>query len=76
MRALFTEDDEDCLNINKVHLAIVLVSVAGPCSTTSPVISCPTTHGLANGSSPFITWRSEWQTPHAITKKHEQYQPP
>lgn len=52
--------------IQKVkNLLVILVSVRGPCSTTSPVISCPTTQGLANGSSPLITCRSEWHTPQA-----------
>lgn len=44
---------------------MIFLSVRGPCSTTSPVISWPKTQGLLNGISPFITWRSEWHTPHA-----------
>lgn len=50
---------------------MVLESVWGPCSTTSPVISWPTTHGLENGISPFMTCRSEWQTPHAANKYNQ-----
>ena len=48
-----------------MNLWRILLSVSGPCSTTSPVISWPTTQGLANGISPLITWRSEWHTPQA-----------
>lgn len=53
-----------------INLFMILWSVSGPCSTTSPVISCPITQGLANGISPFITWRSEWQTPQAATNEN------
>jgi hypothetical protein len=44
-----------------------------PWSTTSPVISWPTTQGLEKGTSPFRTWRSEWHTPQAAHQAGEQH---
>src|ERR1700687_321951 len=40
----------------------------GPSSVTHPEISWPRTHGVGNATSPFITCRSVWQTPHAHTR--------
>lgn len=48
------------------NLCTVAGSVCFPCSTTSPVISCPRTHGMGYGWSLFMTCRSEWHTPHAV----------
>jgi len=58
-----------------MYLSIVFLSVSSPCSTTSPVISWPIAQGLANGISPLMTWRSEWQTPQATTKKDIYWHP-
>ncbi len=41
--------------------------VPGPSATTVPEISCPRTAGVGNATSPLITWRSVWHTPHAAT---------
>src|SRR6267143_7222720 len=42
-------------------------STPGPRRSTTPDISCPRTAGRGKAASPFITWRSVWQTPQART---------
>ena len=39
----------------------------GPVASTMPETSWPSTPGVGNATSPFRTWRSVWQTPHAAT---------
>ena len=39
-----------------------------PSAATVPEISCPSTAGTGNATSPFSTCRSVWQTPHAATR--------
>src|SRR4051812_44943895 len=43
------------------------VLTPGPSAEIVPEISCPITAGTGNFTSPFITWRSVWQTPQAVT---------
>lgn len=42
-------------------------STPGPRLCTVPVSSCPITAGVGNGVSSFMTCRSVWHTPHAVT---------
>ena len=42
----------------------VTLPTSAPASTTSPLISWPSTAGVGNFTSPCITCRSEWHTPH------------
>src|ERR1035437_8173083 len=42
--------------------------VSGPSSSMIPEISWPSTQGVGNATSPLITCKSVWHTPHATTR--------